>query len=210
MKATNDFAELQAMWVNQKVAEVSLVGKETQIDSLLGKLKSLQLHQDRMNRIKLIIIILILGSSLPSVVTLGLQGNHLYFVLVGYATVIVSVISFFTHYLRNQLKVSKLPFDQSTEQFLGTSIHRLKKQNNIFKKPFLFFILGMLMGLNLLLWGMLSDIDLFVRIQLHGVSSAFLLLAGFFGYQFRLLRIKNEVLPIVEELIRVKENLSKD
>jgi hypothetical protein len=68
----------------------------------------------------------------------------------------------------------------------------------------------MLMGLNLLLWGMLSDIDLFVRIQLHGVSSAFLLLAGFFGYQFRLLRIKNEVLPIVEELIRVKENLSKD
>lgn len=210
MKATNDFAELQAMWVNQKVAEVSLVGKETQIDSLLGKLKSLQLHQDRMNRIKLIIIILILGSSLPSVVKLGLQGNHLYFVLVGYTTVVVSVISFFTHYLRNQLKVSKLPFDRSTEQFLGTAIHRLMKQNNIFKKPFLFFILGMLIGLNLVLWGMISDIDLLIRIQLHGVSSAFLMLAGFFGYQFRLLRIKNEVLPIVEELMRVKENLSKD
>jgi len=209
MKATNDFAELQALWTNQKVDEVAMGDKLSYMDSLLGKLKSLQLHQDRLNRIKLIIIILLLGSSLPSVVKLGLQGNHLYFVLLGCAVVILSIISFFTYYLRNQLKVSKLPFDRSTEQFLGTAINRLIKQNNIFKKPFLFFILGMLIGLNLLLWGMIGDIDMVERIQIHGVSSAFLLLAGFLGHQFRLLRIKNEVLPIVEELVRVKKNLSK-
>ncbi|MDX9848239.1 MAG: hypothetical protein RBT74_14750 [Tenuifilaceae bacterium] len=210
MKPTNDFNELQQMWINQRVDEVSAQKIATNVDSIMGKLKSLQKRQDRVNKLKILTVTLILLSIVPTIFRLDLQGDKLINVLIGFSIILTSLIAFFTYYLQNQLRVSRLPFGQSTENFINSAIHQLRKQNAIFRLPFLLFILGMLTGLNFLMLGMTSNADMALRIQIHGLSSLFLLIAAFMGYRVRHYRTRQEVLPIIKELMEAKEKLGKE
>ncbi len=209
MKATNEFYELQELWNSQRVDNESMDLNTSHADSIISKLKSLQTRQDRINRLKLLAISLILLSTIPSIFRLNLQGDMLITVVAGFSIILVNLIVFFTYYLRNQLRVSKLPFGESTEKFLDSAIQSLNKQNSIFRIPFLLFILGMLMGLNIMLLGMIDDADAYLRIQIHGLMSIFLLSAAFMGYRIRHYRTRQEVMPIIKALKEAKENLSK-
>lgn len=210
MKATNDFNELQELWANQRVDNDSEDRNTSFADSVISKLKSLQTRQDRINRLKLLAISLILLSTVPSIFRLNLQGDVLITVVAGFSIILVSLIVFFTYYLRNQLRVSKLPFGESTERFLDSAIQSLHKQNSIFRTPFLLFILGMLLGLNIMLLGMIDETEVYLRIQIHGSMSLFLLIAAFMGFRVRHYRTRQEVLPIIKELKEAKEKLGKE
>ena len=97
MKATNDFNELQELWANQRVDNDSEDRNTSFADSVISKLKSLQTRQDRINRLKLLAISLILLSTVPSIFRLNLQGDVLITVVAGFSIILVSLIVFFTY-----------------------------------------------------------------------------------------------------------------
>ena len=68
----------------------------------------------------------------------------------------------------------------------------------------------MLLGLNIMLLGMIDETEVYLRIQIHGSMSLFLLIAAFMGFRVRHYRTRQEVLPIIKELKEAKEKLGKE
>lgn len=208
METMNDFSDLQALWVSQEVSGTGFNEKEPVDSPLIARLKALQNRQDKINKIKIILIVTIMALLILSISGQSLPGISLYYAMAGLLVLASGIVVFFITYLKRQLKVSELPFDLPSIQFLDKTIERLNRQNDVFKRPFIAFIIVLILGLNLLYLGILPEMELMTRIGFHGLMSGMLIIAAFAGYRVRMYRNKKEVLPVIELLKEAKTNLN--
>lgn len=195
-----DFTELQALWVSQKMTGQDGEGP----GKLMKKLKALQQHQDHFNRVKILIIAIIF--ILLTVIFVNHQLISLLPVL-GMLIVLGASVLFFRHYLKNQLNVRKLKLDAPAVDFLEHALGRLHRQNKVFGKPFQYFWLAVLVGMNVVFLGILHEEDVMSRLQIHAGFSLWLVLVSLAGLRFRQRRTRREVLPMIEELERTRKAL---
>lgn len=207
MNRNNDFNELQSLWLEQTADQKPSGQKQGFPDALTAKLKSLQSFQDKVNQIKLIVISIIF---LFIAYTLFTAGVYSFIAYGGLLVVFISTVWFFSFYLKNQLKVSRINFELPATDFLESAIDTLNRQNNVFGKPFTYFSLAMLLGINLLFLGLLNESAFSERFQVHAAFSLWVMLASIVGQRFRQRRIKKEVLPLIEELQKTRESLQEN
>lgn len=203
MNNSNDFAELQALWVSKGANTVSTPQKPEAMSSITDRLRKFQSFQDKINRIKLIALILIITTTMPT----ALMASNTLYTIAGLALIVAGTAIFFGYYLRNQFKMSKLPFGKPTNEFIEAALALLTKQNAIFKSPFVLFSVALGIGANLLVWAMLENEVILERIQIHLFVSGMIAASTTIGYLIRLWRIRNEVYPIMDELVKIKESL---
>lgn len=199
-----EFEELQLIW-KSSVKEKKDNNLNQVPGKILEKLKKLEGFQHRINMIKILSVSVILSLLIiiPSVT--GIKSITVYF---GLGIIILSTVLFMLVYFKNQFNIRKLDFTAEAKDFTDQTLNSLKKQNNLFRLPFLIFILAMIAGSNVLLIGLkgssagkLSDIL---------KSTALIALFSFIGYFIRLRRIKKEITPIMDELINLKESLTRE
>lgn len=207
MKAMNDFAEYQKLWMTKGVDDTRLETGKTLAESLHGKLNSFESYQVKLNRFKLIGASVSVIFIIYSVFNLGAMPLISY---IGIALSLIGVISFFVYYLKNQFNISKLDFSSIGNDFVDNALGMLHKQNNIFKKPILLFFLSLIVGLNLFYLGILEKLENMERLLVHIVATIFVGLAAYLGYLIRMRRIKKEVFPLIKELEQIKENLKSE
>ncbi len=206
MNSNSTFHELQNLWVTQKAEQSPAEGSGSYPASLVDKLRSLQSFQDRVNKIKILVIILIFASMAYALIT---SGTVSLLALAGLLLALLSSFWFFTYYLKNQFKVSRLPFDATTREFLETALQMLHKQNAVFKRPFTYFTLALLAAVNIIFLGLLTEESLSARFQIHTAFSLWVMLASLIGGRIRQRRIRKEVLPIIETLNKAKDSLDE-
>lgn len=207
MNSNSTFQELQDLWITQKVKESPIEESGSYPTALVDKLRSLQSFQDRMNKIKILVVILIFSTMAYALIT---SGTLSLLAWAGLLMALLSTLWFFAYYLRNQFRVSRLHFDAPTHKFLTTALGLLHKQNAIFKSPFTWYTLAMLASVNILFLGVLTEESLSARFQIHTAFSLWVMLASLIGGRIRQKRIRKEVLPVIEQLNRAKGNLDGD
>jgi hypothetical protein len=173
----------------------------------IAKLKKLDFFQKRINRLKVVAIILILSSL---IFTLNFLSNITLEVYIGVSIIIASTAIFIGYYLKNQFYTSKLDYGVESARFAQQAITMLRKQNRIFGLPFLMFILFMIAGANIMFLGMIPDSAITPDsesvpanpLYFHIIFSVLIALSGFLGLLVRRWRIRREVNPLIEELSR--------
>ena len=173
----------------------------------IAKLKKLDFFQKRINRLKVVAIILILTSL---IITLSFLSNITLEVYIGVSIIIASTAIFIGYYLKNQFYTSKLDYGVESARFAHEAITMLRRQNGIFGLPFLMFILFMIAGANIMFLGMIPDSAMTPDsesvpanpLYFHIIFSVLIALSGFLGLLVRRWRIRREVNPLIEELSR--------
>lgn len=204
MKAMNDFAEYQKIWMTKGVDDTRLETGKTLAESLHGKLNSFESYQVKLNRFKLIGASVGVILIVHSVFDAGVMPLISY---IGIALMFIGIASFPIYYLRNQFNISKLDFSSIGNDFIDNALEMLHRQNNIFKKPILLFFLSLIVGLNLFYLGTLQKSEIMERLLIHISATIILGLGAYLGYYIRMRRIKKEVFPLIKELEQIKENL---
>jgi len=202
----NDIAELQKIWMT-KGDEVANGTEVLVPDSLMKKLKSLESFQNRINRLKMIVLLVVLVSM--GFILTTVKTNSLITYL-GFGVIIVSVVIFMIYYLKNQFKISNLKFDQESIGFTESTIKSLQKQISIFGTPAFVFFLSIVLGLNLMLWGLSENHSMDEKVNLYILDNVIVIVSYFIGYRVRKWRTKREVLPVMDELSKVKDHLTSE
>jgi len=202
----NDIAELQKIWMT-KGDEAANGAKGLVPDSIINKLKSLETYQNRINRIKIVVITALLLSLLLILASAKVYSIYKF---LGFGVILASVVIFMNYYLKNQFKTSKLDFTSGSLDFTESTLKALQKQNAIFKVPFFIFFISIVTGLNLSIYGGSADITSYEMVMLYLFNNIFVIACGFIGYRIRLWRIKKEVSPLIDELTKAKESLSSE
>ncbi len=173
----------------------------TDSSQTIAKLKKLDFFQKRINRLKVVAIILILTSL---IITLNFLSNITLEVYIGVSIIIASTAIFIGYYLKNQFYTSKLDYGVESARFAHEAITMLRRQNGIFGLPFLMFILFMIAGANIMFMGMIPDSGSGSAnpLYFHIIFSVLIALSGFLGLLVRRWRIRREVSPLIEELSR--------
>jgi len=204
---------------NMTMNELDYLGKiweeipATDSSQTIAKLKKLDFFQKRINRLKVVAIILILTSL---IITLNFLSNITLEVYIGVFIIIASTALFIGYYLKNQFYTSKLDYGVESARFAHEAITMLRRQNGIFGLPFLMFILFMIAGANIMFLGMIPDSASISDIAMtpdsgsgsanplyfHIIFSVLIALSGFLGLLVRRWRIRREVNPLIEELSR--------
>lgn len=200
----NDFNEIQQIW-NLATSDGNTTSESYTPDSLIQKLKKLERVQSRMNRIKVLVLVLLLGTIIFSLSTLP---EVTYPVYIGFGIITLAVMGFMTYYLKNQFTIKRLDFSLDSLTFVGRAIEMLERQNSIFKAPFRVFALVLIAGANIMLLGL--EIDINDRFSLHTKITFMILVSTLVGIQIRNWRTKREVNPLITELNAYKEGLIKD
>lgn len=200
----NDFNEIQQIW-NMATAADNAASEKYTPDSLLQKLKKLERIQGRMNRIKILVLALLLGTMIYSLSALA---EVTYPVYIGFGIITLSVIGFMIYYLKNQFNIKRLDLTLDSLKFVDRAIEMLERQNSIFKVPFRLFALLLIAGTNIILLGL--EIDLNDRFSLHMKITFMILVSTLIGIQIRNWRTRKEVDPIIAELDSYKQGLIKD
>lgn len=200
----NDFNEIQQIWNRATAADNNTLDSYTP-ESLIQKLKKLERIQNRMNRIKVLVLAFLLGTIIYSLSALA---EVTYPIYIGFGIITLSVIGFMTYYIKNQFNIRQLDFSLDSLNFVERAIEMLERQNSIFKVPFRLFALVIMAGTNIMLLGL--EIDLNDRFSLHMKITFMILVSTLIGIQIRNWRTKKEVDPIIAELNSYKQGLIKD
>jgi len=198
-----DIAELQKIWITNG-DEVAKGSKVPVPDSLIKKLKSLESFQNRMNRVKILVLFVVLVSM---VFILTAVKTYSLITYLGFGVILTSVVIFMIYYLKNQFNISNLKFDQESISFTESTIKSLQKQISIFGIPAFIFFLSLVLGLNLMLWGLTENHSLDEKINLYILDNVIMIISYFSGYRVRMWRTKREVVPVIDELLKMKNNL---
>ena len=123
---------------------------------------------------------------------------------------VISIVNFWTKYLKLQLKTSKLNVKENSLDFIDDVLKNFSAQREFFKKDFMVFGALLVAGLNIIYLDLLDGMPVLERIGFHVIMTAVMLAVLFSGLKFRMRRFKNENGPIEKELINIKEDLSEN
>ncbi|MEJ2054519.1 MAG: hypothetical protein P8X42_11420, partial [Calditrichaceae bacterium] len=119
------------------------------------------------------------------------------------------LLVFIIYYWKKQFQVNQLNYSLQTNAFIDLSVKKLKEQIKIFKSFFPFLVTGLIIGLNLIYFSILNEIDLTVRIFYHIAGSLFLAALIPLGLKIREWKFKKEQQPVIDDLISIKEEIKE-
>lgn len=201
----NEINELQNIWKSGSSRITNDIQVQKVPDTLMEKLKSLESKQTKINRLKVLVLVMIFSQMIYWINRIN-TGSAMIFI--GLGIIFTGVLIFMLFYFKNQFNIKKLNFAGSTLDFINDAIRMLEKQNAIFKTPFLVFTMCIIIGVNVMLIGF-PDFEE-SKTVMHFIYTLLVASSSFLGYKIRKWRTKNEVLPVLEELYKAKESFGSE
>ena len=197
---------LKKLWQEQKFKSETMNAIISPDSFIIRRLKAFEKLQLRINTVKIIILILIMGSftwylfryNEPSVV-----------VLLGLFWMATCLTVFTIIYWRKQFQANQLNFSLQTSAFIDLAIDKLNEQRKIFRSIFPFLVIGLIVGLNLLYLGILIDLTVGLRLLYHLFVSV--ILAGLIpiGFKIRKWKFEKENQPVIDDLLNFKNEIKE-
>lgn len=201
----NEMNDLQNIWKSGSSRITNDINVQKVQDTLMEKLKSLESKQTKLNRLKVLVLVMIFSQMIYWINRIN-TGSAIIFV--GLGIIFTGVLIFMLFYFKNQFNIKKLNFAGSTIDFVNDAIRMLEKQNAIFRAPFLVFSLFIAIGVNVMLTGF-PDFEE-SKMVMHLIYTLLVASSSFLGYKIRKWRTKNEVLPVLEELYKAKKSFGPE
>lgn len=198
----NELNELQNIWKSGVQGDKKNTGHLP--ESLPEKLRKLENHQDKLNRLKILVLILIFAQMVYWINRFDRYSLHVY---LGLGIIFLSTVLFMTYYFRKQFNSRKLNFNNSSVCFAREAIQMIEKQIAIFRLPFLIFVVFIVAGANIMLWGLYRGDN---KLSAHLNYTFFISASSCIGFLIRRRRTRKEVLPLLDELKKLEETINAD
>ncbi len=198
---------LKMNWQNQKSAADLKFDTGKMTAASLSKLKKFEKRILRINLIKTAGIVIAMAL-LIWVLLFASPASA--FNVTAVSLLVISVIVFWTKYLKLQLSTARLNVKENSLDFIDDVLKNFSAQREFFRKDFKVFGAVLIVFINVLYLDLLNGMPLLERIGFHVVMTAVLLAVLFFGVKFRMRRFKNENEPIENELLKMKEDLKEN
>ena len=197
---------LKKLWQDQKFKENNMNEVLLPDSFIVRRLKSFEKLQLRINTGKLIGIILIMGSftwylfhySKPS-----------FLVVVSLFWITACLAVFIIIYWRKQFQANQLNFSLQTNDFIDFTIDKINEQAKIFRTIFPFLVTTLIIGVNLLYLGILTDSSTGLRLIYHLLVSLVLVSFIPLGIKIRKWKFKKENQPVIDDLLNFKEEMKE-
>lgn len=207
METMNNFAELQKLWSRKGVDDTIASTGESFSDSLVERLRSFETNQNRINRFKLVVVVSICISIIYTLILFKVDSLVSF---LGLAVMLASILAFMLYYFKHQFNINRLDFTSNSYKFVNMAIGMLNRQIAIFRRPFVYFILTIILGFNIFCLGIPNNSGFLEIAYLHIASSVFIALSAYLGLKIREWRTKREIAPLLEELNSVMNNLASE
>ncbi len=197
---------LKKIWQNQKLSADKMKAVISPDSLIIRRLKAFEKLQFRINTIKIIILVFIMGTftwylfrySSPSLL-----------VLLSLVWISACLTIFIVIYWRKQFQANQHNFSLQTNAFINLAIDKLNEQKKVFRSIFPFLVIGLIIGLNLLYLGILTDLSVGLRLLYHLFVSV--ILAGLIpiGFKIRNWKFKKENQPVIDDLLNFKNEIEE-
>ncbi|MCA9732703.1 MAG: hypothetical protein H6696_00185 [Deferribacteres bacterium] len=191
-----NFENLKGLWQQQKFA-VGEKNLQKDMPQIMKKLHQFEKKNTRINFVKTVaisLILLLLGIHLDGFSAVPPTS------MAGFVWMICVTLVFIILYWKMQFQLDHLDMQLESGVFLRNASRLLEKQKWLFRWPFRFFVLAMLLGVNLTTISSTLNMVLWEKIALHSGSSFIILLAFFLGIKIRQIRFKKEIDPLLVEI----------
>lgn len=198
-----NFDDLKRLWQKQTSPQIDKINIEEQLPGLIEKLKKFEKKQFGINLFKTVMVTIIVVSMFFFIKKFdtGLFTN------IGAIINILAIVWFLFVYWKKQFRVSELNLNNKTNSFLENAIVKLKEQKKLFNIYFPIFGLSLLIGLNIMYLELLASETLDTKLIMHIGISGFLVIIFYLGRKVRIIRIKKEWQPLIDELTTIKNDL---
>lgn len=187
--------ELQSMWQQHKPTQDFQPDPNNNINSVLTKIRKTEKKVLRRNIIKTFAVIALI---LTLIGTLSSHGTP--FVWLGLGLMITSTVLMLIIYWNIQFKSSNLQHALPQKAFVADTIDQIKRSHARFVKLFIAFGVLLVISLNLIYTGLLSNLDTSTRWLFHIGVTAFLIIALTGGLFIRKMKFKNDFQHLINEL----------
>lgn len=195
----NNFDEMARLW--QKNKAVLNESKKLNSSAIVKKIKQTEKILRARNIFKMLAIILIFSSFVYYLLITNMFSG---LIMIGTIILIIGTILFMIIYWRNQFSMKKLNFLLSEQDFIDDTIQKIEKQKIDFKQLFFFYILLLIVGINLIYFDIFQSHEFTFRILIHSSYSLFLFLLYFAGLRIREKVFNSKFNPLINELELIK------
>jgi len=189
--------ELQNIWQNQLSVNEMEPDTKLLMRSVLNKIKQTERKVFRMNLAKTIAIAVILVSFTGYFYMLGIRS---FAGLAGITIIISNIIVMMILYWNIQFKHSSLKHELPQKKFVKDAIFRINSHKEQFARLFRWFVLFMIIGINILYLDLLKNTEVTQRIIFHVAISLFLVVVFLLGLKIRGSKFRKDFKPLIDEL----------
>ena len=201
-----EIESLKKNWQNQKPASAIKYDFERITGDTLSRLKKFEKKQLRINLFKTIGIVLLFIYLIWAM----LFATHVSMIkITAIVWLVLSTAIFLRIYWKVQFKVNKLNVKGNSLDFIDDVIRNFTEQKNLFREKFWIFGIALIIGINILYLDFFSGVQLIARLGLHALVTVILALTIWGGIKFRMLRFKREYEPIINDLTKIKNDLTE-
>ncbi len=203
----NDINTLKDTWMKQSLPQHMKVLREDYISRIPDRLKKYQKFQDRVNTVKMVLVLLILllfAWMLFQKMTLSAP------VIAGFFLIVGGTPIFGLYYLKKQFRLSSIDFTSDSAKFIPHAIVKLKSQISVFRLPFFLYLTVMISGLNVMYYALLEDSPVKERLVMHVGITVLIFFMALIGLVVRKRRYKKETQPVIDELINLSNELHSE
>jgi len=197
---------LKILWQQQKPGESKMNNSLATDSFIIKRLKKYESFQLRINLLKTIILILIAGSFTWY---LFKYADPSLMLIVSLVWIAACLVIFMTYYWRSQFQSAQLDFTLQTKDFIDSAIKKLNGQRKIFRTWFPLMVFGLMIGLNLMYFDLLSDMDTGDRLLFHLIGSVFLAVFVPLGLKIRSWKFRKEQQPVIDDLLNFKTEIKE-
>ena len=154
------------------------------LDDLMHRLGKYTDHMKKRNRIKLILLVLILAGMLANYGLRSRPGNQ-WPMIIGLGLIFLGTVVFEILYLRGQFQLAHLDFGSPALEFVRQIITALEKERRLFKVHFPILMLVLIVAVNVMTMGLWPTQTTGDLLLIHGLTSLALAVVGAIGWLYR-------------------------
>lgn len=205
-KLDQNIDALKKIWQDQKLKDKNMNAVIAPDSFVIRRLKTFEKLQLRINTTKIIALILIMGSFTWY---LFRYSEPTTLVLFGLFWIVACLAIFFIIYWRKQFQANQLNFSLQTSDFIDLAMDKLNEQKIVFRSIFPFLVIGLIVGLNLIYFDLLTDLSVSLRLTYHFFVSV--IMAGLIpiGFKIRNWKFKKENQPVIDDLLNFQNEMKE-
>jgi F0F1-type ATP synthase assembly protein I len=197
--------ELQDTWQKQAVSDVA--DYNTTSKSIIEKIKTTERKIYRINIFKTVGLLIIFSILFYMMKEIEDKSILLY---LGTGIIAISTIVFLIIYWKNQFRIKKLNFNLPELKFIDDSIEKIRSQKSFFQRLFLYLIICMILGINIIYFDLLSEYRSSIRLNFHLLYSLLFVGLYFIGLKIREKKFKKELQPLIDDMLELKNELNNN
>ncbi|MFA8341512.1 MAG: hypothetical protein ACEPO8_00945 [Rhodothermaceae bacterium] len=193
------FELVKKMWQTQTLEQLTDLNPDFVMEGVLARLSKFEKKQFRINVLKILAVVIF-------ILFLAVRVPMSFFSISGLLLVVTGAVFFLTVYMQHQFKVSKLNLENDSLTLIDEAVEFLKRHLLVFKKYFWIFGLLLFLGINLIYFDVFRESEFSLRLIAHSVGSMMIVISYFGGMTIRKFRHKKEYIPVISELIEIKND----